>query len=58
MQVFEPYAKFWMSGLLQLLISGNTGGEGIHYMVVDIVVILLGWATVAIPEVSTNDHCV
>ncbi|XP_022110985.1 DNA-dependent protein kinase catalytic subunit-like isoform X2 [Acanthaster planci] len=49
-EVFTPYARFWLSGLLQLLISGNTGGEGIHYMVVDVVVVLLGWVTVAIPE--------
>ncbi|XP_071796803.1 DNA-dependent protein kinase catalytic subunit-like [Asterias amurensis] len=49
-EVFEPYAKFWLSGLIQLVVNGNTGGEGIHYMVVDIVVVLLGWAKVAIPE--------
>ena len=53
LQVFEPYAKFWLSGLIQLVVNGNTGGDGIHYMVVDIVVVLLGWAKVAIPEVST-----
>ena len=53
--MFEPYAKFWLSGLLQLLVSGNSGGEGIHYIVVDLVVVLLGWANVAIPEVSW-DH--
>ncbi|KAM7370115.1 hypothetical protein PAMP_011395 [Pampus punctatissimus] len=40
-QVFRPYAKHWLGPLLQLVVSGNNGGDGIHFMVVDIVVTVL-----------------
>eukprot|EP00061_Rhincodon_typus_P014587 g41697.t1 len=35
-EVFQPYAKEWLGPLLQLVVSGNNGGDGIHYMVVEI----------------------
>lgn len=50
-QVFHPYARHWLGPLLQLVVSGNNGGEGIHFMVVDIVVTLLSWTSVATPKV-------
>ncbi|MEQ2212314.1 hypothetical protein XENOCAPTIV_029172 [Xenoophorus captivus] len=40
-KVFRPYAKHWLGPLLQLVVSGNNGGVGIHFMVVDIVVTIL-----------------
>ena len=50
-QVFRPYAKLWLGPLLQLVVSGNNGGAGIHFMVVDIVVTVLSWTSVASPKV-------
>lgn len=51
LQVFQPYAKWWLGPLLQLVVSGDNGGDGIHYMVVEIVVTLLSWTNVATPKV-------
>nr|XP_019572365.1 PREDICTED: DNA-dependent protein kinase catalytic subunit isoform X2 [Rhinolophus sinicus] len=48
-EVFRPYAKYWLSPLLQLIVSENNGGEGIHYMVVEIVVTVLSWTGLATP---------
>ncbi|EPQ19881.1 DNA-dependent protein kinase catalytic subunit [Myotis brandtii] len=48
-EVFRPYAKYWLSPLLQLVVSENNGGEGIHYMVVEIVVTVLSWTGIATP---------
>ncbi|XP_036089192.1 DNA-dependent protein kinase catalytic subunit [Rousettus aegyptiacus] len=48
-EVFRPYAKYWLSPLLQLVVSENNGGEGIHYMVVEIVVTVLSWTGLATP---------
>ena len=51
-QVFRPYAKHWLGPLLQLVVSGNNGGVGIHFMVVDIVVTVLSWTGLATPKVG------
>ncbi|XP_062986775.1 DNA-dependent protein kinase catalytic subunit [Elgaria multicarinata webbii] len=55
-EVFQPYAKWWLGPLLQLVVSGDNGGEGIHYMVVEIVVTLLSWTSVAIPKGDIKDE--
>ncbi|KAJ8010680.1 hypothetical protein DPEC_G00077640 [Dallia pectoralis] len=55
-EVFRPYAKLWLGPLLQLVVSGNNGGEGIHFMVVDIVVTVLSWIGHATPKGSTRDE--
>ncbi|XP_026518120.1 DNA-dependent protein kinase catalytic subunit-like, partial [Terrapene carolina triunguis] len=49
-EVFRPYARQWLGPLLQLVVSRDNGGEGIHYMVVEIVVTLLSWTSVAAPK--------
>ncbi|XP_069777633.1 DNA-dependent protein kinase catalytic subunit isoform X2 [Narcine bancroftii] len=49
-EIFQPYAQEWLGPLLQLVVSGNNGGDGIHYMVVEIVVTLLSWSSVATPK--------
>ncbi|NXL64473.1 PRKDC kinase, partial [Chordeiles acutipennis] len=54
--VFRPYAKHWLGPLLQLVVSGNNGGEGIHYMVVEIVVTILSWTSVTTPKGSIKDE--
>ncbi|KAF4110944.1 hypothetical protein G5714_007975 [Onychostoma macrolepis] len=55
-EIFRPYAKHWLGPLVQLVVSSINGGEGIHFMVVDIVVTVLSWASVAIPKGSTRDE--
>ncbi|XP_045311337.1 DNA-dependent protein kinase catalytic subunit isoform X1 [Leopardus geoffroyi] len=55
-EVFRPYAKYWLSPLLQLVVSENNGGEGIHYMVVEIVVTLLSWTGIATPVGVPKDE--
>lgn len=53
--MFRPYAKHWLGPLLQLVVSGNNGGEGIHYMVVEIVATILSWTSVATPKVRNHE---
>ncbi|KAM6216536.1 DNA-dependent protein kinase catalytic subunit isoform 2-T2 [Rhynchocyon petersi] len=55
-EVFRPYAKHWLSPLLQLIVSENNGGPGIHYMVVEIVVTLLSWTSIATPVGVPKDE--
>ncbi|KAJ6662088.1 hypothetical protein lerEdw1_012553 [Lerista edwardsae] len=55
-EVFQPYAKHWLGPLLQLIVSGDNGGEGIHYMVVEIVVTLLSWTSIATPKGNIKDE--
>uniref|UniRef100_A0A3B4ZYV0 DNA-dependent protein kinase catalytic subunit n=1 Tax=Stegastes partitus TaxID=144197 RepID=A0A3B4ZYV0_9TELE len=55
-EVFRPYAKHWLGPLLQLVVSGNNGGEGIHFMVVDIVVTVLSWTSLASPKGNPRDE--
>ncbi|XP_075069595.1 DNA-dependent protein kinase catalytic subunit [Mixophyes fleayi] len=55
-EVFRPYAKFWIGPMLQLIVSENNGGIGIHYMVVETVVILLSWSSTATPTGLAKDE--
>ncbi|XP_041669965.1 DNA-dependent protein kinase catalytic subunit [Cheilinus undulatus] len=55
-EVFRPYARHWLGPLLQLVVSGNNGGEGIHFMVVEIVVTVLSWTSVASPKGNPRDE--
>ncbi|XP_061121318.1 DNA-dependent protein kinase catalytic subunit isoform X2 [Syngnathus typhle] len=55
-EVFRPYAKHWLGPLLQLVVSENNGGEGIHFMVVDIVVTVLSWTSLARPKGNVRDE--
>ncbi|XP_063114601.1 DNA-dependent protein kinase catalytic subunit isoform X3 [Cavia porcellus] len=55
-EIFRPYAKHWLSPLLQLAVSENSGGEGIHYMVVEIVATVLSWTGVATPTGVPKDE--
>ena len=56
-KVFQPYAKYWLTGLTQLVIGGNHGGGGIHYFIVDVVVTMLSWSTNAVLDVSSGIIC-
>nr|XP_054607336.1 DNA-dependent protein kinase catalytic subunit isoform X2 [Nothobranchius furzeri] len=55
-EVFRPYAKHWLGPLLQLVVSGNNGGAGIHFMVVDVVVTVLSWTSLATPKGNPRDE--
>ncbi|XP_053571003.1 LOW QUALITY PROTEIN: DNA-dependent protein kinase catalytic subunit [Bombina bombina] len=55
-EVFRPYARFWIGPILQLVVSGNNGGKGIHYMVVETVVTLLSWSSIATPTGLAKDE--
>jgi len=56
-KVFRPYAKFWLCPLLELILcsefsSGDVGDStGINYFINDVLVTLLSWHPVAIPQV-------
>ncbi|KAK2178224.1 hypothetical protein NP493_553g02014 [Ridgeia piscesae] len=50
-EAFRPYARFWLSPLMDVLVTGVAGTDGINYFIVDLVVTLLSWHSVAIPEV-------
>ena len=50
-EIFQPFAKCWLGPLVQFIVCGDNGGQGIHAMVVDLVVTVLSWAGTAIPEV-------
>lgn len=52
-QVFRPYAKYFLGPLIQLIVCGDNGGDGVHFMVVDIVVTVLSWTSVAKPKVPS-----
>lgn len=54
LQVFRPYAKSFLGPLIQLVVCGDNGGDGIHLMVVDIVVTVLSWTSVAKPKVAQS----
>jgi len=66
MKVFRPYAKFWLSPLLELILSREfshdaadagdsaaaaAAAAGINYFINDILVTLLSWHAVAVPQV-------
>lgn len=55
-EVFRLYAKHWLGPLLQLVVSANNGGEGIHFMVVEVVVTVLSWTSLASPKGNPRDE--
>ena len=51
LQVFRAYAQFWLLPLIDVIVSGVAGSDGLNYFIVELVVTLLSWHTVAIPQV-------
>ena len=52
-QIFRPYARDWIRPLTQLIISGAF--TGLNYFVIDLIVTIMSWHQVAIPQVL-NEH--
>ncbi|CAL1269299.1 unnamed protein product [Larinioides sclopetarius] len=48
-EILRPYAKFLMEPLLDLVILG-IAGFSLNYYILDIIITLLSWAPVAVPE--------
>ncbi|XP_042110110.1 DNA-dependent protein kinase catalytic subunit [Ovis aries] len=55
-EVFRPHARHWLGPLLQLVVSENNGGDGIHYLVVEIVATVLSWTGIATPVGVPKDE--
>ncbi|XP_035828316.1 DNA-dependent protein kinase catalytic subunit [Aplysia californica] len=53
-KVFQPFAKFWLRPFCQLLFSPEVSGSGVTYFAVDLIVTMVSWHTVAIPEDSAE----
>lgn len=49
-QIFRPYARDWIRPLTQLNISGLF--TGLNYFVIDVIVTIMSWHQVAIPQVT------
>ena len=56
LQVFRAYAQFWLLPLIDVIVSGVAGSDGLNYFIVELVVTLLSWHTVAIPQVCLTIH--
>lgn len=50
-QIFRPYARDWIRPLTQLIISGAF--TGLNYFVIDLIVTIMSWHQVAIPQVMS-----
>lgn len=51
-KLFQPFAKYWITPLVQLIVGGDSGGYGLHYFAVDLMVTILSWSSTAVMEVS------
>ncbi len=47
LQIFEPYAGFWMRSLMTLAMTPEFG-RGFHYFIRDICVLLLKWKGISV----------
>ncbi|XP_028413162.1 DNA-dependent protein kinase catalytic subunit-like [Dendronephthya gigantea] len=55
-EVFEPYAKFWLDSLMELILLPTFKNSELNYFVIDIVVTMLSWSSVTIPEDSYSSR--
>ncbi|KAL3877683.1 hypothetical protein ACJMK2_035352, partial [Sinanodonta woodiana] len=54
-EIFQPYAKFWLRPLCQLIFNSSLSGTGMNYFIVDLVVTMLSWHKTAIPQDSAEE---
>ncbi|CAL1543153.1 unnamed protein product [Lymnaea stagnalis] len=55
-QIFQPYAKFWLRPLCQLILTPAVNKGGLNYFVVDVVITMITWHTAAIPGDSVEER--
>ncbi|XP_078482635.1 DNA-dependent protein kinase catalytic subunit [Ciona intestinalis] len=53
-QYFRPYAAHWLTPLAQLILREDCGVNGIDTMVCDVLVTVLSWNNIAVPEDSVE----
>ncbi|CAK8685319.1 unnamed protein product [Clavelina lepadiformis] len=51
---FRPYASYWITPLVQTILHGDCGSNGINCMICDIMATVLSWNEIAIPEDSVE----
>ncbi|XP_067118451.1 DNA-dependent protein kinase catalytic subunit-like [Centruroides vittatus] len=51
-EIFKPYAAFLLQPLINLILNATFGRE-INYFILDLMVVLLSWSSIAIPEDSS-----
>ncbi|RHZ54169.1 hypothetical protein Glove_429g27 [Diversispora epigaea] len=44
-EAFEKYASFWIRPLINLIIEGNSYGEGINYFIQDLCAVIIVWGS-------------
>ena len=52
-KLFQPYARAWLTPLVQLVVGG-AGGVGMHYFAVDLMVAILSWSSTAVMDVRQD----
>ena len=58
-KLFQPYAKNWVTPLVQLIVGGESGGVGLHYFAVDVMVTILSWQAAATAKnITIMEVCV
>ncbi|ESO96748.1 hypothetical protein LOTGIDRAFT_143667, partial [Lottia gigantea] len=55
-EVFQPYTKFWLRPLCQLIFSGPLSSDGINYFNVDLIVMMMSWHTTSIPQDTAEER--
>ena len=48
--LFQPFGKFWIPSLVEMVVRSEIPGEPLNYFVNDIIVVVLSWSEVVIPE--------
>lgn len=55
-EIFEAYASFWLTPLCELIVSGALGYNSLSYFTTDIIITLLSWHKIAIPQNTIEDR--
>ncbi|KAK6170524.1 hypothetical protein SNE40_018898 [Patella caerulea] len=55
-EVFQPYTKFWLPCLCQLIFSGPMSSGGINFFITDIIVTMMSWHTISIPQDTLEER--
>jgi len=55
-EIFRPYAASWLTPLVKLVTSEELASGGLNSFVIDIVITVLSWHTVAVPQDNYGDR--